>query len=299
MSELLIPFGIHKDTGVIIEPEDALKGRACACLCPGCKAPLLSRHPKVNRIHFAHDSRHENSMPEAECPFSSAVAVAMMVREIAPALVGKRLHTPRYQRLVSFSCCSCQFAEVLISNATAVVIDVAESNVVAHCHHFDLKLMILGYPIFIALTYSGKPLAALVESELVAAKAGVLELDCDSFSSGWGKEDKTKRFSEAVIEFVLGDGPKSWCFHPRQTERLTAAKANHQCDGGGEISELNVSSPTEPKMVAQVVSQSLSQPVEITRRHYHCVMCKQDWVHLSDQSFSCPSCNSHLYSREV
>ncbi|MCP4488613.1 MAG: hypothetical protein GY820_15065 [Gammaproteobacteria bacterium] len=44
MSELLIPFGIHRHSGDIVEPEDAPKGRACNCLCPGCKAPLLSRH---------------------------------------------------------------------------------------------------------------------------------------------------------------------------------------------------------------------------------------------------------------
>ncbi len=73
MTGLLIPFGLDRNTRDIVEPEDAARGRACNCICPGCAAPLLSRHPKENRIHFAHDSKHPEAKPEEECPFSSAV----------------------------------------------------------------------------------------------------------------------------------------------------------------------------------------------------------------------------------
>ena len=129
MGDLLIPFGIHRDTGDIVEPEDAPKGRACNCLCPGCKAPVLSRHPKQNRFHFAHDSRHELARPEAECPFNSAVAVAMMIRELAPSFTGKSFNTPDYQINLKHPCCGLKYDFITISQSATVRIDESSANV--------------------------------------------------------------------------------------------------------------------------------------------------------------------------
>jgi len=295
LTESLIPFGIHRDTGEIVEPEDATKGRACNCLCPGCKAPLLSRHPKAKRYHFAHDSKHEEAKPEEECPFSSAVAVAMMVREVSRSLVGKRICTPEYKLVETFTCCTIHSEDVLISKPAQVLIEQAEPNVSGNSHHFDLKIVVGGYPIYVDLVYKGKPPLALLEAALSAAKAGVLELNCDSFSTGWFKTDKSKRFSEAVIDFVLEEGVRIWRYHPRQFARMKAAKESHQCTYGYDPVSLRV---IRPPSYLKKSSESL-QPQRVASKKYYCVMCDKRWVHMPGSPLACPGCGSHLYAREV
>lgn len=307
MGDLLIPFGIHRDTGDIVEPEDAPKGRACNCLCPGCKAPVLSRHPKQNRFHFAHDSRHELARPEAECPFNSAVAVAMMIRELAPSFTGKSFNTPDYQINLKHPCCGLKYDFIPISQSAAVRIDESSANVSVNSGHFDLRLIISGYPILVDLVYRGKPLVTLSEEELQAEKAGVLALDCDSFLAAALKKNRSKRFSEAVTDFVLKYGRRRWRYHPRQAAKLQAARESHQCRPkynpfefrrAGFKSTLN--KPPPQKAVSQVMfsPEPVTKPQQASKRFY-CVLCDLEWVHDFTGPLSCPGCQSHLYAREV
>ena len=301
MSELLIPFGIHRESGDMVEPEDAPKGRSCNCLCPGCKAPLLSRHPKINRYHFAHDSRHELAKPEQECPFSSPVAVAMMVRELADSLTGQFIHTPDYQVLLKHPCCDKRHDWVQISNSTSVKI--AQSS--ANAEQFDVKLTVGGYPILIDLVYKGKPATALDEANLQAAKAGVLALDCDSFSMPLFRKGRSGRFSEAVTEFVLGAGGRKWRYHPRQAAKIKVARESHQCRRG--FNPVSIREPynyPEPAARARVVHRKperpqLSPEKLLEPKKYNCVHCDRDWMQHFTGPPSCPGCHSHLYAREV
>ncbi len=298
MGELLIPFGIHRESGSIVEPEDAAKGRACNCLCPGCKAPLLSRHPKINRYHFAHDTRHELAKPELECPFSSPVAVAMMVRELADSLTGLFIHTPNYQVLLKHPCCDKRHDWVQISHAACV--EIAQS--IANAEHFDLKLKVGGYPILIDLVYKGKPATALDEVSLQTAKAGVLALDCDSFSMPLFRKGRSGRFSDAVTDFVLNTGKRKWCYHPRQVARLEAARESHQCRRG--FNPMSIREPYTYPEPTTVVHRKPEKPQPSPEKlpepkKYHCVLCDRDWVQHFIGPPNCPGCQSHLYAREV
>lgn len=301
MSELLIPFGIHRESGAIVEPEDAPKGRACNCLCPGCKAPLLSRHPKVNRYHFAHDSRHELAKPEQECPFSSPVAVAMMVRELADSLTGQFIHTPDYPILLKHPCCDKRNDWVQISSSASVKI--AQS--IADAEQFDLKLTVGGYPILIDLVYKGKPATAFDEAKLQAAKAGVLALDCGSFSMPLFRKGRAGRFSEAVTEFVLGLGERKWRYHPRQAAKIKAARESHECRRG--FNPVSIREPytyPEPAVRARVVHHKpekpkLSPEKLLEPKKYHCVLCDRDWMQHFTGLPVCPGCQSHLCAREA
>lgn len=51
-----LPCGIDKD-GNIVKIEDAIKGLACGCFCPGCKQPLVAKKGEKNAYHFAHKSQ--------------------------------------------------------------------------------------------------------------------------------------------------------------------------------------------------------------------------------------------------
>ncbi len=51
-----LPCGIDKN-GNIVKIEDAVKGLACGCFCPGCKQPLVAKKGDNNAHHFAHKSQ--------------------------------------------------------------------------------------------------------------------------------------------------------------------------------------------------------------------------------------------------
>lgn len=294
MSELLIPFGIEREAGEIIEPEDAPKGRACNCLCPGCKAPLLSRHPQVKRYHFAHDSRHKDAKPEVDCPFSSAVAVAMMVREVAAKTVGKTLVTPPLEVMEYYSCCGASdFLQV--SHGARNTIDSAKVNVKAFGHHADLMLDIAGHPILVDLVYKGKPSILVNESELQSNKAALLTLDCHSFSISSLKSDRNLRFSEAVLAFVLQEGFKEWAVHPKTASVLERARRDHQCAKQEPYRYI-------PKWKDHHRVAPIEQKPESTKRkpvRYQCFICHVEWMHDFRQKLGCPKCQNHLYAREI
>ena len=48
---LLVPFGLKDD--VLYEPQQVPNGKACGCLCPGCKHTLIARQ-NAKTPHFAH-----------------------------------------------------------------------------------------------------------------------------------------------------------------------------------------------------------------------------------------------------
>lgn len=263
MSDLLIPFGIHKVTGAIVEPEDAAKGRACDCLCPGCKAPLLCRHPKEMRDHFAHDSRHEHARPVKHCPFSSAVAVAMMIREMVPAYVGKLLATPALE--VSERCPRCRHYEsIKVTQSAHNRVDEAEANVSLYGHRVDVKLMISGHPLLVDLVYRGKLPMRLDEAALQGDRVAVLELDCDHFSLKAIKRNRELRFSQAILAYFLNHRFKSWRFHPR-TELLRAqVKQAHQRQCEREYVRL-------PRRPVNNSSSQTPQPMRSEKMHH------RDW----------------------
>jgi hypothetical protein len=297
MSELLIPFGIHRDSGEIVEPEDAAKGRACNCLCPGCKAPVLSRHPKEKRYHFAHDSKHELAKPEEECPFSSAVAVAMMIRELAPALIHRSINTPDYKLIQNYECCGAKSNPILVSKSATVKITDSSANVSAYSHHFDLGLMVGDYRIFVDLIYKGKLPVTLHEAELQEAKAAVLTLDCNSFLIASLKKNRSKRFSEAVTDFVLRDAQRRWRYHPRQVAKMKALREHHRCRSGYyPVNIRGVVSEPVPALMSR--RKYISRPKPESKR-YCCVLCGQEWVHHFTGPLSCPNGHSHLYAKEL
>ena len=232
-------------------------------------------------------------------PFSSAVAVAMMIRELAPSLAGKSINTPHYQRLLKHPCCDLRHDWVHIRDSSTVKIAEASSD----ADKFDLKLVVGGYPILVDLIYKGKPRTTLVEADLQAAKAGVLSLDCDSFLFSSPRNNRNKRFSEAVADFVLKTGERKWRYHPRQVARLQAARENHQCRRG--YTPVDIRKPVHYSTLAapiEVIRPRLAKPLPPPRKkqpskRYHCVLCDLDWVHDFTEPQSFPGC--HILQHEI
>jgi ssDNA-binding Zn-finger/Zn-ribbon topoisomerase 1 len=305
MNNLLIPFGLDRVTNAIVEPEDADRGRACNCLCPGCHAPLLSRHPKEHRVHFAHDSKHPDAKPDEKCPFSAAVAIAMMARELSESLTGKGFFIPEYDYCHQFECCG-DTEDILVTEKK--ILTLASTSKKPDCggQMFDLELGFGEAKILVDLFYKGKPIQHVLNEEVLSKeKSGVIAISCDTFDQGSLTKDKQLRFSDAVLAFLLETGFRKWSFHPRQLTLVDRVNSSHQCRPSNRprrdpvgIDEDNGSCfEVEYLDRTQMNDTELTPPFEPKR--YQCVMCKDEWLQIKAGVPTCPRCNSYLYSVEV
>jgi hypothetical protein len=56
---LTIPFAWSTVLKRYVEASEVRRGRACECICEGCNSPVIAKHPKTRRFHFAHDRGSE------------------------------------------------------------------------------------------------------------------------------------------------------------------------------------------------------------------------------------------------
>ncbi|SMF38517.1 hypothetical protein SAMN02745866_02444 [Alteromonadaceae bacterium Bs31] len=302
MTGLLIPFGLDRNTTEIVEPEDAARGRACNCICPGCQAPLLSRHPKENRIHFAHDSKHPDAKPEEECPFSSAVAIAMMARELAGSLSGKLFEIPDYKYEYYFDCCG-DIEELLVTEQKRLAIKGVRKKPQYAGQIFDLELSFGEAKILVDLFYKGKP-PQLVENTKAFAegKSGVLAISCDTFDVSALAENKNVRFSDAVLGFLLETGFRRWSFHPRQLTLIAKLENSHQCQPsinaweGASDFEDDSECESDDEYFEPAPKIDLQPLPAFEPKQYRCAMCQETWLQKEERAPTCPKCNTHLFS---
>lgn len=297
-SDLLIPFGISADTGQIIEPEEAESGRSCNCLCPGCRMPLLSRHPKSSdkRIHFAHDTRSTLATKEAieQCPFNSALAIKLMARHICEQLPGKQLLIPGYNYPLKNQY-GLVMRQVTVSHKRQVEIKRVRTEQVLNGDQYDLAIDCAdGSSIFVWFAYRGNP-APTTRSER-AGDEYILSLDLNSFDTALFKHSK-KSFSEMVEEFVLCEGFRCLVSHPG-TEK--AIKDDE------ERNSFHYISPPKPKRrplasrYGQLKSTGSRQPPPSpTPQRYECLNCNAKWLHDKYGTPDCPSGCGHLFSRKL
>jgi len=232
MKELHIPYGIHRTTREIIEPEDAIRGRACDCLCPGCEAPLLSRHPKSEdkRIHFAHDSKHPNAKPIEDCPMSPQVAFAMMARYIARNLTGKTIKLSELEKSVTFTCCLPGSSLIELIPPREAVIETAEQSVSLGGVPYDLLLTLEGKSYYIDIVYAGKPKKDLPAKEHIEGIGGIMVINANEYLAMMiNPECGLMRYSESVEHFLLSYAYQDWEYHHLEDERIAGARKQHQC----------------------------------------------------------------------
>lgn len=291
-----------RNTKEIVEPEDAARGRACSCICPGCQAPLLSRHPKENRIHFAHESKHPEAKPEEECPFNSAVAIAMMARKLVESLPGKLFEIPDYEYEHYFDCCS-DIETVRVTEQKCLTIVNASKKPQFAGQTFDLELSFGEAKILVDLFYKGKP-PQLVENTDVFAegKSGMFAISCDTFDMSALAENKSTRFSDAVMGFLLKTGFRSWIFHPRQLTLTAKLVDSHRCQPPLKAwaSSSDFEDDAEFGLDGEYFEPAPkidSQPLPAFEpRQYRCAMCQKTWLQKEAGAPTCPKCNTHLFS---
>lgn len=232
MKELHIPYGINRQSRMIIEPEDAERGRACGCLCPGCEAPLLSRHPKRDdrRIHFAHDSKHTDAKPLDDCPLSPEVALAMMARYIATNLTGKIIQLSELEKSLYHPCCLSPSTLIELIPKQETIIERAQHSVSLGTVTYDLGLTLNGKSYFIDIVYVGKPKKDLPATEHLHCIGGIISIAAGEYLAMMqNPEFNVMRYSESVEYFLLNYVHKDWEYHHLEAARMTEAHQQHKC----------------------------------------------------------------------
>lgn len=278
LSNLLIPFGIHRDTHALIDPEYALSGRLCNCICPGCGSPLIGVHSTTKRKHFAHDSRNELYNPLKECDLSPQVALAMMIRHKAIESVGEAFDLPSLViNYDGYFACGCPaYIHREVTPERTITIDQIERFTINEGHTYDLRLQVDGKFIYIVLQYDTKDDKEDIDlTPYYESKSGLLAIDCeqlvhvisDMYESG-------DSYGDGVKLLFLKNVAKHWICHPRAKAIVDGYIASHSCGFGSALTKSN---HTGTSVTAS------------------CAMCSGIWKHKPGDSLNCPSCNTHLY----
>jgi len=96
-STLLVPFGLKDDKLYEPKPTQVENGKACGCVCPACKKPLVAKQ-NAKTPHFAH-AQDENCSRGLETAVHLAVKqiIAEKMEVRLPAVVWTSSH-PRYKQ---------------------------------------------------------------------------------------------------------------------------------------------------------------------------------------------------------
>lgn len=201
---LLLPFAKRLSDGVLVTPEEAPRGLACKCICPGCENPVQARQGTEKVWHFAHT--------KAE---TCAGAYEISVHELAKQLIRERkeLLLPALEVVVS---ARGDRGEILIEQEI-----VFESSFV---HLDDCKVGRRLDEITPDLCGSRKGRQILVEvtvfhrlmpekrQRLIDTGLASFEIDLSIF--------KTQQASRALVEEAVFRKPanRRWIYHPRMID---------------------------------------------------------------------------------
>jgi hypothetical protein len=89
---LRVPFGESISDGRMCQPLDVPLGKACGCVCPGCREPLIAKHCVGGKTvpHFAHQNT-------SDCP--TGYVTALHKAAIQLILDRRKVYVPDYLAL--------------------------------------------------------------------------------------------------------------------------------------------------------------------------------------------------------
>jgi len=115
---LRVPFGLKEST--LYEPNGVPNGKACGCICPACKRPLIARQGAATP-HFAH-------APGEDCARGFETAVHLAAKQIIAERKEVRLPIVEYQSTLQYAPSKVHTAERLL-RLDEVELEVWMSNI--------------------------------------------------------------------------------------------------------------------------------------------------------------------------
>lgn len=201
---LLVPFGL-KD-GFLFEPGQVLNGKACGCVCPACKRPLIARQGAATP-HFAH-AQAEN------CSTGFETAVHLAVKQIIAEKRLVRLPAVVWEDLGSIN----YYSKTLYTERTLRLDSV---NLEYKIGDFRPDIVVSSgsetYLIEVAVTHFIKE-----EKQQKIKKEGIatFEIDVSDLKGGFTLESLERAI------YTTKDYQAEWIYHPRLEQlELEATRA--------------------------------------------------------------------------
>jgi hypothetical protein len=302
MNEYLrIPFGQREVDGAIVDVHDAPNGRACGCICPSCKTPLIARQGTEREWHFAHASKSVYAATSDKCEFSVYVAAAMMGKQLfveRPAV-----HLPAYEitlRGTGAVTGKQHSVSVRVTTESVVTLDSCQVEADVGGLRIDIHSTVKDRPLAFYLIHPERRLP-VSQSDFQGSRFGALSIDLscvpDLFRDAMGVQGGYK----AALGRFLFDGciGKRWIYHPRQAEIIKKASEElerlcqeKRCTEVVRRPQLQFDVIKNPSIV--------DTPEEQYQVRYECVYCHgEKWIGPIRGGNICPKCGQYLYTREL
>ncbi|WP_434949610.1 hypothetical protein ACRWQL_00475 (plasmid) [Shewanella sp. HL-SH4] len=269
-----IPVGCSRDNlNYLLDVMDVPSGKACNCVCPSCRAPLIARHCNGHReSHFAHDPAYESEYNYSECILSFHVALKLMLKQIMAT--STEIFLPEYEVIEPYSDETITVTKERMLKFDCIGIDI---------NGFDAVIRVNKYRLAIIITYPGRQ---VTHNTNCSGIHGILEIDLDLMqrSSLAPKVSWSEALSGSLIRKTQS---KRWVWHVNTDPLLKEAKEKFmqlQADERGFIKE---SISRRRAEYAEVKAKPLMVNV------YRCYECIKDYS-TQDAMERCPKCNTKL-----
>lgn len=222
--QVLIPFALHVASNQLVAIDEVPSGKACGCICPECKTPLIARHFKdKDRIsNFAHSARKDFTHTKQECSYSYLVSVRSMAKQIFSQLECVPFNLPAVElRLPQKKWLS--FGEQIVRQLRFYIAQEASRlSICPQLLHIEttfagtvvdvLQQRLNNRPLVIYFVYEHRDVPdELVDPDL---NADVLKIDLRHATHLFSGHSATT-FIHRLTDFLLNDlVSKSWVNHP-------------------------------------------------------------------------------------
>lgn len=269
-----IPVGCSRDNlNHLLDVMDVPSGKACNCVCPSCRAPLIARHCNGHReSHFAHDPAYESEYNYSECILSFHVALKLMLKQIMAT--STEILLPGYEVIEPYSDETITVTKEKMLQFESIEIDK---------NGFDALIRVKQHRLAIIITYPERKVTDFTNYSEIH---GIVEIDLALMqrSNLAPKMSWSERLSRALI---LGTKSKRWVWHVRADELLKQAKANFIPLQADERESIKESISRRRAEYAEVKAKPLMVNV------YRCYECIKDYS-TQEAIERCPKCNTKL-----
>ena len=211
MAALLLPFAKRLSDDELVSPNDVERGRACNCVCPGCKEAVLAKQGTERVWHFAHAESEKCAQGyEASIHELAKQMLRQRMEILLPSLIataseldayGRRMeeHEPVLQsRLVKLDDCKTG------GNLNGILVDAIG--------------ILKGHQLLIEITVFHR-LMPDKKARLVDTKIPCMQINLEQF--------KSMQANRALLEQAIfeDESIRQWIYHPKHEPALEKAQA--------------------------------------------------------------------------
>jgi hypothetical protein len=198
-------------TGDIVEPHQVQGGKACGCICPSCRTPVLAIKGAERRWHFRHDARAYQQTTGA-CEYNLHFSVRMLALQllrqggvlVLPAFVAGSTAAGSSSSRGAAALKRLEYgAEQVVDCGAGVEADI--------CLQFGKHRLLLRF------AYYGRPFPGALRAP-ADRNCSVLSINLDSILSALSEGEDTGAGLRACLgyELLSSTAHKNWVYHHSQ-----------------------------------------------------------------------------------